>query len=74
MEQSLAGSERIGDAVNLKLTIDLSNQSLRNVPDEVVEIIRRDVERYDCIHINALWDTRTMLIGLFYGRQTEVVT
>ena len=54
MEQSLAGGERIGDAVDLKLTLDLSNQSLRNIPDEVVEIIRRDVERCDRIHLDAL--------------------
>lgn len=44
--QSLAGSEKVGEAVNLKLTVDLSRRSLEGVPNEVVDIVKRDVERY----------------------------
>lgn len=45
MEQSLAGGEKIGGVVNLKLTIDLSERGLMKVPEEVVDIIKREVER-----------------------------
>ena len=45
MEQSLAGGEKMGGAVNLKLTIDLSDRGLMKVPEEVVDIIKREVER-----------------------------
>ena len=45
MEQSLAGSERIGEAVNLRLTIDLSDRPFMKIPDEVIDIIKREVER-----------------------------
>ena len=44
--QSLAGSEKVGEAVNLKLTIDLSRRSLEGLPNEVVDIVKREVERY----------------------------
>ena len=46
MQQSLAGSERVGEAVKLKLTIDLGHQGIEMLPDEVVHILKRDVERY----------------------------
>ena len=45
MEQSLAGGEKIGEAIGLNLTLDLSSQALRVLPDEVVDLIKRDVER-----------------------------
>ena len=45
MQQSLAGSERVGEAVKLKLTIDLGRQHIENLPDDVVPIFKRDVER-----------------------------
>lgn len=45
MEQSLAGSEKLGDVVNLHLTLDLSRRLLGNLPNEVIEIVKRDVER-----------------------------
>ncbi|KAL8827669.1 MAG: hypothetical protein Q9191_003045 [Dirinaria sp. TL-2023a] len=48
--QSLAGSEKVGEAVNLKLTVDLSRRSLEGVPNEVVEIVKRDVERLQLAH------------------------
>lgn len=51
IQQSLAGSERVGDAVKLKLTIDLSHQSIENMSDQIVDILKRDVERCD----NSLW-------------------
>lgn len=45
IQQSLAGSEKVGEAVKPKLTIDLSHRFLEGIPDEVVEILKRDVER-----------------------------
>ncbi|MCJ1399048.1 RAM signaling network component [Xylographa trunciseda] len=45
VRQSLESSEGVGDAVKLKLTIDLSRQRIGSIPDEVVQILRRDVER-----------------------------
>lgn len=48
IQQSLAGSERVGEAVKLKLTIDLSHKSIETMPDEIVEIVKRDVDRYGC--------------------------
>ena len=45
MEQSLAGSEKIGEAVNLRLTIDLSDRPFVKIPEEVIDIIKREVER-----------------------------
>lgn len=48
--QSLAGSEKVGEAVNLKLTVDLSRRSLEGVPNEVVDIVKRDVERLQLAH------------------------
>ena len=47
-QQSLAGSERVREGVKLKLTIDLSHQSIEQMPNEVVELLKRDVERYGC--------------------------
>lgn len=47
IQRSLAGNEKVGEAVRPKLTIDLSHQSIERVPEEVVEIIKVDVERYD---------------------------
>ena len=46
MKQSLAGSEEVGGAVNLKLSIDLKSSGLQEFPEEVVEIVKSDVERY----------------------------
>lgn len=46
IQQSLAGSERVGEAVKPKLTIDLSHKSIEGIRDEVVDILKRDVERY----------------------------
>lgn len=40
-----ARSQEIGPAVNLKLTVDLSKRNLYAVPDEVIEVLRVDVER-----------------------------
>lgn len=45
MQRSLAGNEKVGDAVKPKLTIDLSHQSIERVPEEVVETLKVDVER-----------------------------
>jgi hypothetical protein len=45
IQRSLAGNERVGEAVKPKLTIDLSHQSIERVPEEVVEILKVDVER-----------------------------
>jgi hypothetical protein len=45
IQRSLAGNEKVGEAVKPKLTIDLSHQSIERVPEEVVEILKVDVER-----------------------------
>ena len=45
IQQSLSGSERVGDTVQLKLTIDLGHKRIGDLPDEVIDIFRRDVER-----------------------------
>ena len=45
MQQSLSGSERVSDAVQLKLTIDLGHKRIGDLPDEVIDIFRRDIER-----------------------------
>ncbi|MCJ1384702.1 RAM signaling network component [Xylographa soralifera] len=45
VRQSLENSEGVGAAVKLKLTIDLSRQRIGTIPDEVIRILRRDVER-----------------------------
>ena len=45
MRQTRAGSEGIGDAVKIKLTLDLSYQNILELPNEVVEIFKADVER-----------------------------
>jgi hypothetical protein len=49
IQRSLAGNEKVGEAVRPKLTIDLSHQSIERVSEEVVEIIKVDVERYNSI-------------------------
>ena len=46
MQQSLEGSERVGEAVKLKLTVDLGHKGIEMLPEEVVQILKRDVERY----------------------------
>ena len=63
IQQSLAGSEKVGEAVNLKLTIDLSRRSLEGLPDEVVDIVKRDVERY-CIQ-SSTYSIFSSVLGLF---------
>ena len=45
VRQSLENSAGIGNAVKLKLTIDLSRQRICEIPDDAVRIMRRDVER-----------------------------
>ncbi|KAL8866846.1 MAG: hypothetical protein Q9174_006043, partial [Haloplaca sp. 1 TL-2023] len=43
-------SHEVGPAVNLKLTVDLSKRNLYAIPDEVIEILRVDVERLQLAH------------------------
>ena len=45
MQQSLMGSEKIGEVIQLKLTIDLNRQRIQTVPSEVSRIMNKDVER-----------------------------
>lgn len=45
IQQSFAGSEKVGEAVKPKLTIDLSHKSIEELPDEIADILKRDVER-----------------------------
>ncbi len=46
IQQSFAGSEKAGEALRPKLTVDLVRRNLGQIPSEVVSIIRQDVERY----------------------------
>lgn len=43
-EQQARGQE-VGPVADLKLTVDLSKRNLREVPDEVIELLRAEVER-----------------------------
>jgi hypothetical protein len=46
IKQNLVGSGEVSETVNLKLSIDLKSKRLEDLPDEVVDIVKRDVERY----------------------------
>jgi len=50
MRQTLRGSEEVGEALKLSLTIDLSRRGVDEIPDEMVEVLKQDVERYLLIH------------------------
>ena len=45
LQQSLEGSESIGEAVKPGLTIDLKSQRIAKLPDGAIEILKRDVDR-----------------------------
>ncbi len=47
IQQSLAGSERVVEAVNPKLTVDLSHQYIEKIPEAVVDILKPDVQMYE---------------------------
>lgn len=51
IQQSLAGSDKdkVGEAIRAKLTVDLSHRSIEDMPEEIVDIVKRDVEGYDFI-------------------------
>lgn len=51
IQQSLAGSDKdkVGEAIRAKLTVDLSHRSIEGMPEEIVDIVKRDVEGYDFI-------------------------
>ena len=46
IQQSLAGSEKVGEVVKPKLTIDLSHKNIENIPEEIIDVLKKDVERY----------------------------
>jgi len=46
MRQTLRGTEDAGEALKLSLTIDLSRRGIAEMPDEMVQILKHDVERY----------------------------
>ena len=46
IQQSLAGSERVVEAVDPKLTVDLSHQYIEKIPEEVVDILKPGVQMY----------------------------
>lgn len=50
-EQSLVESGKVGEGVNLNLTIDLSRRSLGELPNGIVDIVKHDVERYCTTYI-----------------------
>lgn len=39
-------SQELGPVVDLKLTVDLSKRGLHEIPDEVVELLKVEVERW----------------------------
>lgn len=45
-KRSLAGSEAVTDVVKPKLTIDLGHSHIVRIPEQVVDIIKDEVERY----------------------------
>ena len=47
MQETLVGSEKIDETIQLNLTIDLNRKSIDSFPEEVVQILKRDVERYN---------------------------
>ena len=46
MQESLTGEEKISNTVQLSLTVDLNRRGLESLPEEIVQILRQDVERY----------------------------
>ena len=46
MQESLAGEDKIGNTVQLSLTVDLNRRGLESLPEEIVQILKQDVERY----------------------------
>ncbi|KAI9872684.1 MAG: RAM signaling network component, partial [Pleopsidium flavum] len=53
-KRSLAGTEGVSEAVELKLTIDLGHQNIQDIPKEVVSIIKDEVARLSLSH-NQIW-------------------
>lgn len=49
IQQSLAGSERVVEVVNPKLTVDLSHQYIERIPEAVVDILKPGVQMYDSV-------------------------
>ena len=45
-QESLNGDENVGEAVKLSLTVDMGRKGIESLPEEVVHILKRDVERY----------------------------
>lgn len=54
IQQSLAGSDKVkvGEAIRAKLTVDLSHRSIEDMPEEIVDIVKRDVEGYGFIRFS----------------------
>ena len=44
IQQSLAGSEKVVEAVNPKLTVDLSHHGIERIPEAVVDILKPGVQ------------------------------
>ena len=53
-EHALAGSEDVNEAVRPKLTIDLGHSKIARLPENVVDIIKTEVERLSLSH-NQIW-------------------
>lgn len=52
IQQSLAGSDKVGEAIRAKLTVDLSHKSIEDMPEEIVDIVKRDIEGYGFIRFS----------------------
>jgi hypothetical protein len=53
-EHALAGNEDVSEAVRPKLTLDLGHSKIARLPENVVDIIKADVERLSLSH-NQIW-------------------
>lgn len=53
-EQALAGNEEVNEAVRPRLTLDLGHSYIARLPDNVVDLIKVEVERLSLSH-NQIW-------------------
>ena len=53
-EHALAGNEDVSEAVRPKLTLDLGHSKIARLPENVVDIIKAEVERLSLSH-NQIW-------------------
>ena len=55
LQQSLAGSERVVEAVGTNLSVNLSHQNIEKIPEAVVDILKPGVQMYESTHTLVFW-------------------